>query len=753
MRTRSEGNANYFRPRKVHLLSARRLCIALALLTAGLLLYARRPLARPFPAGTPLPPQTLGYSNQAQPYVFKIERNEVQVDARVTDRKGNPVTDLKSSDFRVFEDGVKQPLTSFSLEDVQKLATAQASPGVPATIDLGKLPPGQPTARITEDHRLIVLFFDLTSMPVDDLMRSLHAAGQFAKNQMTSADLVAVVTYTTDLRVVHDFTNSRAAIDKALHSIQTGESSDLSQTGTEGEAGTTNALGQTVINQNVSDAFTPDETEFNIFNSDEKLAALQSLAEMLQLLPGRKSVIHFSSGMERTGLENQAQLRATESAANRADVSIYTMDTRGLVALPPGGDASMAAPAGTAIYTNQAIASTVAKLHGGRETLAALSSDTGGRTFYDMNNFAPAFRQVQNDNSVYYLLAYSPSNTKADGRFRRIRVEVDRPGSKVEARPGYFAPRNYRQFTREDKNLQLQQALDQDTPFLDLPMAVQASYFAEDSHHYVVTLAAKIPGAAISFLGNSRLHRTEFDFVWRIKDKNGRTAGFLRDTLHVKISRREYQQILKGNILYQGRLTLPPGSYDLKVVARENESGKMGSFESALNLPVLKPGDLNLSSVVISNQLATPAVRKKRRKLNNHNRRSRTPLMADGNNLLPSVTNVFRRVQSLYVYFESYDPGTDQHGAAPLNSKPPSFALLFFRRGVMVSEAGPFRGSPLENRAGCDRYLTDIPLRDFPAGRYRLQVNVMDPPTNAAAFAEVPFAVMPSLAPGGTKEK
>ena len=685
--------------------------------------------------------------------MLKTERNEVQVDVRVTDRKGNLVTNLKSSDFRVFEDGVKQPLTSFSLEDVQKLPTAQASSGVPATIDLGKLPPGEPTARVTEDHRLIVLFFDLTSMPVDDAMRSLHAAGQFAKHQMTAADLVAVVTYTTDLRIVHDFTNSRAAIEKALHSIQTGESSELSQTGTEGEAGTTNALGQAVVNQNVSNAFTPDETEFNIFNSDEKLAALQSLAEMLQLLPGRKSVIHFSSGMERTGLENQAQLRATESAANRADVSIYTMDTRGLVALPPGGDASMAAPEGTAIYTNQAIASTVAKLHGGRETLAALSSDTGGRTFYDMNNFAPAFRQVQNDSSVYYLLAYSPSNTTPDGRFRRIRVEVDQPGLKAEARPGYFAQKSYRQFTREDKNLQLRQALDQDAPFLDLPMAVQASYFVEDGHHYTVMLAAKIPGSAISSLRKSNRHEAGFDFVWRAKGKDGRTAGFLRDTLLVKISNQEYRQILKSNVLYQGRLTLPPGTYDLKVVARENESGKMGSFETVLNLSALQPGDLNLSSVVISNQVALKAARKRRQAPNQHDRRSSAILTVGRQNLLPSVTNVFRRDQTLYVYFESYDPGTNHHGAASLNSNPPSFALMFFRRGVMVSETGPFRGNLLENQAGWNRYFADVPLQDFPAGRYRLQVNVMDPSANAAAFGEVPFAIMPSPAPGGTKEK
>src|SRR5712692_5058129 len=157
---------------------------------------------------------------------------------------------------------------------------------------------------------------------------------------------------------------------------------------------------------------------------------------MLRDVPGRKSVIHFSSGIERTGIENQAQLRATADAANRSNVSLYTVDARGLAALPPGGDASASSPAGTALYTGQAVSSQISSLQGGRETLATLAADTGGRTFYDLNDFAPAFGEVQKENSSYYLLGYSPSNLRSDGRFRRIRVEVTRPGVKVQGRPG-----------------------------------------------------------------------------------------------------------------------------------------------------------------------------------------------------------------------------------------------------------------------------------------------------------------------------
>src|SRR5207244_6602396 len=121
------------------------------------------------------------------------------------------------------------------------------------------------------------------------------------------------------------------------------------------------------------------------------------------------SVIHFSSGIERTGVENQAELRAASDAANQAYVSLYTVDARGLAALPPGGDASAASPSGTALYSGSAVASQISSLQGGRETLATLAADTGGRTFYDTNDFRVAFSEVQRENANYYLLCYSPS--------------------------------------------------------------------------------------------------------------------------------------------------------------------------------------------------------------------------------------------------------------------------------------------------------------------------------------------------------
>jgi VWFA-related protein len=680
-----------------------------------------------------------------QGFVLQSQTNLVLVDVRVT-AKGRLVTDLEAKDFRVFEDGVPQTISSFSLENVEKLAQASTANGPPPTIDLDKLPPNVPPATVLQDHRLTLLFFDVSSMQPDDLMRALKAAMTFVKQRLTPADLVAVVTYTSSLRVVHNFTNDRDALSKALNGILLGEeSSNLAANGTVGEAGTTDALGQEVVTQDVSDAFTPDETEFNIFNTDEKLAAVESLADMLRGVPGRKSVIHFSSGITGTGIENQAQLLATVAAANQSNISLYTMDTRGLMALPPGGDATSASPSSTAVYSGSAVSSQISSMHSSRETLASLAQDTGGRTFYDTNDFGEAFQEIQSENSSYYLLGYSPTNTRSDGRFRKIRVEVTRPGVKVEARPGYYAPKNFRQFTREDKEAQLQQAINLDEPFLDLPFVVDASYFLRPDNTYYVVLAAKIPGSAVQLLKKSNAHETEFDFIWRATDPSGKPVGALRDTLPVKVSGESYDMLLASNFLYEGSLILPPGKFQLKVLVRENQSGKMGTFEEPLDLPPVSTGGLSVSSVVLSNEVKASAAsggRRSRSKGENDN-----PLNLGDKSVLPSVTRVFRTNQDLFVLLESYAGKSASKAAAPGTANaaavPPSVALAFFRKGAKVADAGPFPGKVGKSSNGKASYFVEIPLAKFHPGRYTLQVNVLDPADDRVAFARVPMAVVP----------
>ncbi|MEJ2008600.1 MAG: VWA domain-containing protein [Acidobacteriota bacterium] len=699
---------------------------------------------------TAAPPSSqLGYQNLAQRYTLKVTTNEVLVDVRVTDHKGNPVTNLKQSDFKVYEDGVLQKINSFDLENIQKLAQETGANGMPTEVNLGTLPrttPPDTYRRLVQNHRLIVLFFDLSSMQIPDLLRALQSAQNFIKTQLTPADLVAVVTYSSDLRVLQDFTNDRDVLSKVIRSIEIGKSSTLASNGSVGEAGGTDSFGNTVVTQDTGDAFTPDETEFNIFNTDEKLSALQSLANLLRPVPGRKSVIHFSSGIEQTGVDNEAQLQATVDAANRADVSFYTLDARGLMAMPPGGGASSASPSGTAIYTASAVSSEISSLHNSRETLSTLASDTGGHMFTDLNNFAPVFNYVQKENTTYYLIGYSPSDTKADGKFRRIHVEVvEGQALKLEARPGYYAPVSFRHSTGQQKELQLQEALNSETPFLDLPLAVETAYFLQPNGQYYVVLAAKIPGSSIPFHQHSTVHQTQFDFAWRATNSKGKVAGGLRDTLPVKLNASTYEKVLKGNILYEGGIVLPPGTYKLKVVARENLTGKMGTFEKALVLPPINKTGLELSSVVVSNELSKkPPTRPQRGPWAMG--AEDNPLDSGSQAILPSVTRVFRANQNLYVYLQSYESKSRSAGKRAGNSEktPPSMALIFFRNGVQISEAGPYPAKTGKSGNGTVSYFTEVPLAKFPPGRYWMQVNVLNPAADQVAFARVPLAILPA---------
>ena len=672
-----------------------------------------------------------------QAFVLRSQTTEVLVDVHVYDKSGKPVTDLKQSDFLVTEDGVQQKISDFSLEDVEKLAQATGAGEQARVIDLAKLPPEVSAEKVLQDHRLLVFFFDLSSMQPDELMRALKASSDFVSNRMTPADLVAVVTYSASLRVVQDFTNNRDALKKVLQAILVGDqSSNLAAAGTIGEAGGTDANGMEIVTQDVSDAFTPDETEFNIFNTDEKLAAIESLATMLRSVPGRKNVIHFSSGITRTGQENQATLRAATDAANQADVSLYTMDARGLAALPPGGDATTSTPSGAAIYSGSAVASQVSSLQGSRETLAALSADTGGRTFYDLNDFSPAFAEVQKENSSYYLIGYSPANLRDDGRFRHIRVEVAKPGLKVQARPGYFAPKSFRQLTRAEKENQLQQVMDLDEPFVDLPFVVETAYFRRPDQQYTVLLAAKIPGSQVAFLKKSGKHETEFDFAWKLTDAKNHVAGGLRDTLPVRVTSDTLEEVIGSNLFYEGEVILPPGKYNLKAVVRENESGKIGTFEAPIDVPDVAGTGLGLSSVILSNEV------KSADELNRAhvNRDKNSPLEVGGRSILPSVTRVFRTNQLLTVYLQSY-AGKDLKSEGLVT--PPTVALVFFRHGRKFAEAGPFNGKLEKTADQRASYFAQIPLDKFPRGTYTLQVNVLDPSLERVAFARVPLAVVP----------
>jgi hypothetical protein len=226
-------------------------------------------------------------------------------------------------------------------------------------------------------------------------------------------------------------------------------------------------------------------------------------------------------------------------------------------------------------------------------------------------------------------------------------------------------------------------------------------------------------------------------------------VNFLRDTLPVKLSDEAYGQLLTSNILYQGGMTLPPGPYRLRVVVRENQSGKLGTFEQPLSLPAITDTGLALSSVVLSNQLQETTSGGARAGKNK--KANESPMQVGDQLVLPSVTRVFRTTQNLCFYLESYAGKTatpaNVPAAPPAPAVPPSVGLAFFRAGAKVAESGPYAGKPGKTADGKTSYFAQIPLEKFPPGRYLMQVNVLDPAAGRVAFSRVPMAIVKSPPP------
>src|SRR3984885_790034 len=254
-------------------------------------------------------------------YTFHAESDLVLVNVTVRDRSGNFVRGLKPSDFTILEDNKPQKVVSFDVENIDAVATqdvaqARALPGSTAQPTSAQ-PPGTPGANSTDqfkDRRLIVLFFDLSAMEPDEIDRAVTSAEHYVDTQMAPADMVSIVSLGSSLQVNQDFTSDHDLLKKQLLAFSTGAGQGFE----EGTTGTTEGT------QDTGQPFTVDDTEFNIFNTDRRLEALRSVSEQLSHVQQKKSLIYFSSGMDRTGIENQSELRAAINAAVRSNLAIYT---------------------------------------------------------------------------------------------------------------------------------------------------------------------------------------------------------------------------------------------------------------------------------------------------------------------------------------------------------------------------------------------------------------------------------------------
>ena len=665
----------------------------------------------------------------------------VEIDVQITNRDGKPVKGLKQEQFTVTEDGKPQKISTFEYNDIEEVETAGKGDEAPITVPLGTVTTPEEIKAVVRDHRMIVLFFDLTSLQAEDLLRSTRAAQKYLQEQMTPADLVAVVAFGNTLKVVANFTNDRELLKQSVDAIVPGHEAALSQLADAAAA----ADGETQVSEDTGAAFTADDTEFNIFNTDRKLAAVEALCEVLEGIPGKKSIIQFTSGITQTGEENRSELIAATNSANRSNVSIYSVDSRGLLTATPGGDASVGASGGNAMFNGATVISQSQSRQDSRDTLATLAGDTGGRTFFDVGDFGKVFQSVQNDTSGYYLVGYYSTNAANDGAWRRVHVKIDPlpAGVRVRAREGYYAAKNFGVFTTEDRERQLEQAFQSDIPEVELPLAVETSEFRLNTYQVFVPISAKLAPSALQWAQKRGSRETAFDFAAEVRDaKSNRVVGALRDTITVKVGAEHFQDLQQHALVYQGGIILAPGEYKLKFLARENESGRIGTFEQKISLARPQFDRLQVSSMLLSSQVEAVqnTAQIKTQALAKDAKLKSSPLDVGGERIIPSVTRVFSGEQTLFVFFQAYAP--QKADANSLRA-----GLVFFRNGLRLSDTPMVAPTEYDEKSLTASFRLSLPLASMAPGRYTVQAIVIDAGTAYAAFARNYFALRPTSKP------
>ena len=666
-------------------------------------------------------------------FVLKVNSDLVLTNVVARDTKtGEFVRGLKPGDFSIYENGKKQQLSTFDFETVDV-----ATPLKEATISglaASATGDGTKAAVVTRpedlrNHRLIVMFFDLTSMQPEDLDRSVTAAQDFLRNKMQPADLVALVSLGDTLKVDQDFTADKKALINEVAVYN----------GTEGEGF---AQGATSNSNQVEDTTgsTADESEYNDLNTDRELFALRAVAKSLEKITEKKSLLYFSGGISRDGIENQASLRAAINAAVRSNLAIYSVDTRGLQAISPLGDASTGSLRGTGAFSGGALMNNMNANFATQEVMATLSTDTGGKAFFDSNDFAPAFAQVQRDTSAYYAIGFHSSNPLRDGRYRKLTIKINRPGVKLEYRPGYYAPADFQHAGKEDRERDLEEQLASDLPATDMAVYLDAFYFRMNENRFYVPVSLLVPGSQIPFVKGGDKDKATLDIIGTVIDEAKRPIGQARET--VKLNLDQALQARQKNIQYTTSFSLPPGKYHLKFVVRENQTGRMGSFEADITLPEMKKAPLKMSSILLA------SARQPSKKI--------SPLIRDGQEYVPNISHVFRQDQHLYLLYEIYSPAREKAAEnQPKGSKPginllSSLELIQGTTKVYETPLVQARAVNVEGRDAVAIEL-DVPLSGLKPGQYLCQLNVIDDAAGSFAFPR--FAVLvrkPLAAPEAT---
>jgi VWFA-related protein len=490
----------------------------------------------------------------------------VQISVVVHDRKGEPVADLKKEDFTITEKGKPQTISIFSVESTGKLAAP-----------IVKLPPHIFSNRL--EHRsgvpssVTVILLDSLNTKWQD---QIYAKQQLVKflQQIHPEDRVAIYTLGRGLKILHDYTTDSTQLLARLAKFHGQNLPDLAAS-----EPNTGDLASSVDFVGPSQAEADFVTTNRVVNT---LQTLEAIAEHLASLPGRKNLIWLSGGFPlRIGFDEipdingpvkeqrtfTAEMDHAIRALNNANVAMYPVDARGLVV---GGDfagAESRAPAKRATF-----APIVANL----DTMSELAERTGGRASYNGNDLSNAIRRAMEDAKVTYTLGYYPANENPDGKFREVKIKIDRPGVNLRYRKGYFAMRDIQQ---DEKSRKTQLASAAWSPLDATAVTLNARVDILDKPQpNTVNVLAQVDLSTLKLEQKNDRWVGKLDLIFVQKDEQGRQLpGGISDSLDLNLTKQTYLKMLTAGLIYRKQFPRQPKSVNLRIAVRDAGTGSTGS--------------------------------------------------------------------------------------------------------------------------------------------------------------------------------
>jgi VWFA-related protein len=708
------------------------------------------PLAVPLGAVAQDPPPDL------QTQVFRVETEVVVLDLVARDKKGHTVRDLRPEEVQVFEDGVKQEPSAFRFLD-----TRAAGVAVEEDLEAAKQSSGPAAAKSDESRHLNLVTMVFDQLGVDGRQIARKAALDFLDLADRPDVFVSVFQVSESLKLVQQFTTNRDLVRDGVMSatgqVATGYTpatdalvganrdtealKDRLQTVGQNINGAAGASAAAQIGQQASmaemavNALRMTETLQREQQGRSSLFALLALSKKQQVLAGRKTILFFSEGLQ-TPPSLEHVLRSTISEANRANVSVYAIDARGL--LTANQLSSTREMLNQAVATSQrqqllrgqvpvtreemliadnAEASLRMDVQG---ALADLAESTGGLLIANTNDMRASLSRTVGDLAGYYEIAYTPTNREYDGHFRRVGVKVTRPNVTVQARSGYFAVPPGEGNVTFPYEIDLLKVLRGSPAPHEFPLHTRAFHFGYEQGSLRHTLVIEMPLRGVAFEDDPKAKedRAHFSFMGLVRSPSGLVAQKFSQDYPFSVPRDRLEALRNGNAVFLRSFVLAPGKYSLETAAMDQRSRRASVERSTFDVPEARPS-LLLSSIAVIKRVEPVA---------EGALASDDPFRLGSSRIVPFVGEPEIAAGSpLNLFLVAYPE--PQAGASP------ELTLELRRDGMLVGRSRP--ELPAADAQGRIPYIASIPAEGFKPGLYQVRAVLQQGPSTADEWTSV----------------